>query len=166
MIATSHVIISGTAAVAAGALTHNPAAAVAVGFATHLICDAIPHIDSPPNTVIINDKAVWDKNLYIFAITDSLLAFLSVFLIWFYKFDHNLLSPFLFGAIGGYLPDIIDVFPLWSEQLQKLPIFKQFHALHLGVHNLWRRKFPMPQHWKLGTITQVVAVGANLLYFF
>ena len=43
MIGTSHVIIGGTI----GIITKNPAAGFAAGFVSHIICDAIPHLDAP-----------------------------------------------------------------------------------------------------------------------
>ena len=164
MITTSHVIIGGTAAIAVGTLTKNPAAALAAGFITHIICDAVPHLDTPPRTKFINDKVIWDRNLYIFAIIDSLLAFFLTLFLWYRYFHLAIFAPFAWGALGAYLPDFIDVVPFWKNQLQALPIIKQFHRLHLGAHNLWRFRYPMPQYWLFGTLSQIAFILPCLWY--
>jgi hypothetical protein len=165
MIATSHVIISGAAAVAVGAITQNPAAALAVGAVSHLLCDRLPHLDYPPNSKFdAHGEIIWDKGLYVFAITDSLVAMILVLFIWYFKFDFRFFSVFAWGALGGYLPDLIDNFPVWKDQLHTMPGFKQFHAFHLWIHNLWRFKYSMPKYWVLGTATQLI-VGLPCLYY-
>jgi len=75
MIATAHVIIGGTV----GVLTKNPAAGFLAGVASHLICDAIPHLDGPLYPQYENgdkDKMIWTRGIFIFALADSLFAFL------------------------------------------------------------------------------------------
>jgi hypothetical protein len=158
MIATSHVIIGGAAALAVSHLTNNPAAGLAVGIASHLLCDSIPHLDYPPNTKFINGEIVWDKTLYIFAIADSLIAFFLILAIWYFKFDLQFLSIFAWGALGGYLPDLIDNFPGWRFQIRKLSFFQKFHEFHLWIHHNWDRKFTMPKYWLLGTVSQIIFI--------
>ena len=165
MIATSHVLISGAVGVAVGSVTKNPAAALVAGLATHLLCDMLPHLDSPPNIKFNKDgEAVWDRGLYIFAITDSLIALIAVLLIWYFKFKFFYFSPFAWGAFGGYLPDLIDNFPLWRDAVHQTPVFKQFHEFHLWIHDNWRRYYPMPQYWVLGILTQIVTVVPSLWF--
>jgi len=164
MIATSHVIIGGAVGIAVGSVTRNPAAALAAGFIAHIICDAIPHLDSPPGTKIINGKAVWDKKLFTFALTDSLFAFFLILFLWFKYYHLYFFAPFAWGALGSYLPDLIDVFPVWNEQLQKLSLFKQFHSVHLAVHHFWQKKYPMPKYWILGTFSQIIFIIPCLWY--
>jgi len=164
MIATSHVIIGGAVGAAVGVLTQNPAAALAAGIVSHLVCDLVPHADYPPNTKFINDEIVWDKSLYIFAITDSGIAFLLTLMIWIFKFDFNFAAPFAWGALGGYLPDLLDNFPFWRFQIRQIYFFRKFHALHKLIHDQWRFRYPMPQYWILGTVTQLVTAIPCLWY--
>jgi hypothetical protein len=164
MIATSHVIIGGAAGIAVGAITQNPFAALLAGIVSHLLCDSLPHIDYPPNSKFINDEIVWDKPLYIFAITDSLIAFFSILFLWIFKFDFNFFSVFAWGALGGYLPDFIDNFPLWRDRIHITPLLAQFHKFHLWIHHNWEGRFPPWKHWKLGIATQVVTVLPCLWY--
>ncbi len=169
MIATSHVIIGGTIGAIVAKTTSNPeagaAAAVASGIVSHLLCDLLPHLDLPPNAKFIGDDVVWDKSLYRFAIVDSLIAFFLTLAIWYFQFEFNFLSGFAWGALGGYLPDLVDNFPLWKDALRRLPFFKQFHRLHLGIHRTWQPQFPMPKYWLLGTLTQVIAIALCVYYF-
>jgi hypothetical protein len=167
MIATSHVIIGGTAALIVGTVTQNPVAAFAVGIVSHLICDTIPHIDHPDAPKIGKD-IVFTKKVIIFALADSLLAFFLTLYMWTTYFNFpDLTQPYIWGALGGYLPDFIDNVPLWRFRIRTLPGFKQFHKLHESVHDLWRDTyFPMPEYWLLGSVTQVIAVGASVWYIF
>ncbi len=169
MVATSHVIVGGTLGAIVAQSTNNPiagaAVALGVGMISHLLCDLLPHLDLPPNAKFIGDDVVWDKNLYRFAIVDSLSAFFIILSIWIIKFDFNFVSPFAWGALGGYLPDFIDNFPMWNEKIRKYYPFKQFHKLHLAIHNVWRPRYPMPKYWILGTVTQIAALSLCALYF-
>ncbi len=165
MIATSHVIIGS----AVGIATKNPALGFAAGIAAHFVCDAVPHLDSPLNPKLVNgryDQIVWTAGYYIFAITDSVIAFLITLFLW-HKFDNfSIVSPLAWGAFGAYLPDLIDNFPLWRNRVRSLTIFKQFHYFHLALHNLWRFRYPMNRYWLLGILTQVIFVSFALVYLF
>jgi hypothetical protein len=162
MIATSHVIIGGTAGLIIGSITQNPVAALAVGIVSHFVCDIIPHIDHP-DAPKIGDDIVFTKKVVIFALIDSLIAFFLTLYLWieFFNFP-SLASPYIWGALGGYLPDFTDNVPVWRFQIRTYPGFKQFHEFHSWVHKLWNVKIPMPQNWLLGSITQVIFVGASI----
>jgi len=165
MIATSHVIIGGAAGLAVGTLTKNPAAALAVGIVSHLICDTIPHLDGPIKPVNqINDHITWTRDMYIFAVADSLVAMLLTLFIWIKFFDFSFSSNYAWGAFGGYLPDLVDNFPLWSKQVQQLPGFKQFHRFHTAIHDSWQFRFPMIRYWPLGIATQIIVVAPCLWF--
>jgi hypothetical protein len=167
MIATSHVIIGGAAGLAVGTFTNNAAAGLAAGIISHLLCDALPHLDGPINPEFIDgdhDKMVWTKGVYAFAITDSLLAFFTTLFLWYHYSQLYFWSPYAWGALGGYLPDFVDVFPLWRFQVRRIPGFRQFHALHKAIHDNWMGRFPMKQYWPLGIVTQLVTVLPCLWY--
>jgi hypothetical protein len=165
MIATSHVIIGGAAALATSVITKNPAAALAVGVAAHLICDCLPHLDTPPNVKFRDDgEVIWDKSLYIFAIIDSLVGFFAVLSIWWFRDHWSIFSVFAWGAFGGYLPDFLDNFPFWRDQIHSLPLFKQFHQFHKIIHNNWLKFYPMPRYWMLGILTQIIVIVPSLWF--
>jgi hypothetical protein len=166
MIATSHVIIGGAAGIAAGALTGgNPFAALAAGIVSHLICDAVPHWDHP-DAPKINGELVWTKAVYIFAVTDSGIGAIFTFATWGLFFDFNFMAPFVWGAGGGYLPDFIDNMPLWKDYFRTKPGFRHFHAFHEWIHDLWQWKYPMPEYFILGTVTQLAVAIPCLWYIF
>ncbi|MBX4188422.1 MAG: hypothetical protein KW793_04835 [Candidatus Doudnabacteria bacterium] len=165
MIATSHVIVGGTVGVIVGGFTQNPAIALVAGFVSHLICDLIPHIDHPDAPKVDGDL-IFTRRVYNFAISDSVAAFLLTFIMWIHFYDFPTLAPYALGALGGYLPDFIDNVPLWRFKVRRLPVFKQFHELHKAIHAVWQSRFPMPQHWVLGTITQLAVVIPSLWYLF
>ena len=164
MIATSHVLIAGAAAVAVGSVSQNPVLALSVGVTTHFLCDLVPHLDFPPSATFIKGEIVWDGKLYTFAIIDSLLAMFLTLFIWLKFFSFPDLTPYALGSFGGYLPDLLDNFPLWRQFIHSLPGFRQFHKFHHWIHQRWMPHFPMPQHWKLGIATQIVAVLPCLWY--
>jgi hypothetical protein len=164
MIATAHMIIGGGIGLAVGLATHNPALALAAGIASHLVCDAIPHMDHPPGIPKKGDDLIWTSTLWIFAFADSGIAWIVTLLLAYYRFyPHSTEVYFLLGAIGGYLPDFIDNVPFWNG-LRNLPGFKQFHSFHDAIHQFWNKRFPMPQYAVLGILSQVLVVGLSLFY--
>lgn len=162
MIATSHVIIGGAVGVAVGSVTHNPIAALAAGFVSHLICDAIPHYDHP-DAPKIDGELVWTPAVWVFALVDSITAFLLTLFIWIYFYNFPSLSPYAVGALGGYLPDLIDNVPFWKRHIRRLTGFKQFHWFHDRIHD-WERILPMPKYAWLGALTQLAIIIPCLIY--
>lgn len=162
MIATAHVIIGG----AVGVATQNPVAGLLAGVASHFVCDTIPHLDHPPAPRNENDELIWTPNVWAFAIIDSAVAGILTLYLWINYFGYPELTPYVVGAFGGYLPDLIDNVPFWNKYLRPLPGFKQFHAFHEWLHDQWETKFPMPKWLWLGIGSQVVAVSLALLYLF
>lgn len=163
MIATSHLIIGGTVGVLVGSITKNPAIALAAGFASHLLCDSLPHWDHP-NAPKINGELVWTKTVWFFAFSDSIIGGLITLAIWGKLFHFDFLSPFIWGAAGGYLPDFIDNVPFWKNIVRNYFPFKQFHQFHMWIHDNWQYKYPMPEYRVLGTITQLALVLPSLYY--
>ncbi|MGE5392337.1 MAG: hypothetical protein ACM3NH_01165 [Candidatus Saccharibacteria bacterium] len=162
MIASTHVIVGGAVGIAVGAATHNPIAALAAGFASHLVLDAIPHFDHP-DVPKVNDELVWTRAVWIFALADSIFAFLLTLFIWLNFYSFPTLTPYALGALGGYLPDLIDNVPFWKQKLRALPVFREFHAFHQRIHD-WEKFLPMPRFWFLGTVTQIALVVPALIY--
>ncbi|HYE21992.1 MAG TPA: hypothetical protein VD998_00195 [Verrucomicrobiae bacterium] len=166
MIATSHVIIGGTIGLAVGTATQNPILAFAAGVVSHVLCDLIPHIDHPPEEKDSDGDLKFTKKVYIFAITDSVIAFLITLFLWIQFFNFPAITSYPLGALGGYLPDFIDNIPWWRKQIREYWILKQFHKFHQDIHNVWLKRFPMPENWLLGSITQIITVGLCIIYLF
>jgi hypothetical protein len=152
-----------------GVLTQDPVLAFAAGITSHLICDCIPHVDSPFDIKYVNDQIdnpVWTKQFMIAALVDSIIAFILTLIVWQQLFNLDFYSPYAWGALGAYLPDLIDVAPFWAKYFQRLPGFAQFHRLHLATHKLWIHRFPMPKYKILGTVSQIVFILPCLWYLF
>ncbi len=168
MVATAHVLVGGAVGTAVGYATGSPVLALGAGIVTHFICDAIPHVDHPPAPYKGTDL-IWTPSIWAFALIDSTLAALIILFFWL-RFPPPHEPYFVFGAIGGYLPDFIDNVPFWKNYIHKLPGFKQFHAFHEATHSFWRKKFPMPREavWPkwclLGIVTQLIAISLSLVY--
>ena len=164
MISISHVIVGAAVGTAVGVATGSPVVALAAGFASHLVCDLIPHLDHPPAPKDANDNLIWTPNVYVFAIFDSVIAWLLMAFLWYRYFGYPAFSPFIVGAIGAYLPDFIDNVPFWNKFTRPLPVFKQFHDFHEKIHRVWTKRYPMPRSWVLGVTTQIIAIGVSVLY--
>ncbi|MBX4187398.1 MAG: hypothetical protein KW802_04085, partial [Candidatus Doudnabacteria bacterium] len=157
MIATSHVIIGGALGLAVGTVTKNPALALAAGIVSHFVCDLVPHLDGPVVPPLTDDQEiVWSRGLLAFAITDSLLAIAITFYFWITKDNYNFASMFAWGAAGGYLPDLLDNFPVWAKYFHQTSFGNRFHRFHLSIHDSWQKHFPMARYWPLGIATQIV----------
>jgi hypothetical protein len=164
MIATAHVIIGGAVGTAVGLVTQNPFAAVAAGVASHFLCDLTPHLDHPPAPKDSHGDMIWTPSVWVFAVADSLLSFILVLTVWIVFDGFPTLNPFVLGAMGGYLPDFIDNVPFWNKYTRPLPLFKQFHAFHEGIHQVWNQRYPMERYAWLGVITQVIFITVSILF--
>jgi hypothetical protein len=164
MIATAHVIIGGAVGTAVGLVTQNPVTMVAAGVVSHFLCDLTPHLDHPPALKDKKGDIIWNRAVWIFAFTDSILSLIIVLIVWNKFGEFPASSPFVLGAIGGYLPDFIDNVPFWNKYTRPLPGFKQFHSFHEQIHKVWTTRYPMEQYAWLGITTQVVAVLVAILF--
>jgi hypothetical protein len=143
MILTTHAVVG---AALATCLPSHPAAAFAVGFASHFVLDAIPHIDYPIKSRSVDPKIgapmAFDRALLqdavtigsdgLFGMSVSLLLFSSSANFW----------AVLMDAVGAVLPDPLQFAytrwphePLWT--LQRFHLWahskKQPHSVVLGV---------------------------------
>lgn len=122
MITTVHVISGGLI----GESVDNAYLAFLLGIVLHYILDAIPHFDN----VLENGKWTWKQ--WLFTGSDLIL---TISLIFFLKPEISFSSPFLWGAFGGLLPDILDNVPFWSNKFRKSPIGSRIFAFHERVHS-------------------------------
>jgi hypothetical protein len=156
MITIAHVLVGG----AVGLATGNPVAALVAGTASHFVLDMVPHLDVHPEAPRDEeDNIIFTPALYIQAFADVLIAAVIVCVFWVTYFDFPAITPFVIGAFGGFLPDLIDNVPFWKYQFRRLPGGMALHNFHEWTHDIWHARFPMTKYWWLGTLTQVITVG-------
>jgi hypothetical protein len=136
MILTTHAVVG---AALASFLPSHPATAFAVGFASHFVLDAIPHVDYPIKSRSADPKfgasMVFDRALLQDAVTigsDGLLGI--IFSLVLFSSSANFWAV-LMGAIGAMLPDplqfaytrlpygplrILQRFHLWAHSKKKM----------------------------------------------
>jgi hypothetical protein len=145
MILTAHIVAGGTVGEAIG----NPFIAFFVAILLHFILDAIPHFDD------VRDGKEFNFKQYLFSGSDLIL---SILLLLYLKPDLSIKSPFLWGAIGGVLPDLPNSFPLWGKAFRKTKFGKKYQKIVETVHFL-KGKYPP----EITISTQVIVV---LLFIF
>lgn len=156
MITIAHVLVGGAVGVATG----NPVAALVAGTVSHFAMDLVPHLDHPPHAPRDSrGNIIFTKAIYTQAVLDVLIAAAITAVLWYRWFDFPALSPFVLGAFGGFLPDLIDNVPFWNKPFRRSTIGKPFHDFHEAIHHVWTPHFPMTRFWVLGTVTQVIAAS-------
>jgi len=123
-----HAVVGAAAATAAGA--GNPAGAIAIGLASHVLLDAVPHHDYGTNQAAALDVA---------------LAVAAAGLVWRFKGSPAL----VWAALGAVVPDI--EVALASYGLLRPPLFFPSHRYPFLHH---RAALP------LGVLTQAIAAAA------
>jgi hypothetical protein len=136
MVLTTHAVIGA----ALGALTANPAEAVAVGAISHYLLDAIPHWEYSLNALAERPANPLDKQFKFGAGSAwdftrlAIDAGLALVLVWtlgaLFGFSS---SAFWWGALGGVLPDGLQFFYYryhwrWLAPLQRLHLFMHADA--------------------------------------
>lgn len=157
MMITPHAVVGA----AVGSVVETPALAFLLGFVSHHILDALPHIDL--NNLYDDSQ---DSNLcynwidYLVIGIDALIALLVLAVFYQSATDQIASSAsahsaaFWWGALGGVFPDLIDNHP-WCFITRKWLILRQYswlhHKLHLSIatKNRW--------FW-LSTIVEILAL--------
>ncbi len=165
MTITPHVLAG---AAVANAITNNVFLAFLIGFLTHFILDAIPHLD--PGTfhhvripgykkgidleaIHAQDKP-WPAWLYTFVVVEFILIWTVIILL----FNNRSNFPVIVaGGLGGIFVDAMDN-PLFLFIL-RLPVFKQIHWLHHRVHHDLD-----PKKWYWGLPIQLILIGGSLWF--
>ncbi|OGD56508.1 hypothetical protein A2V71_02395 [Candidatus Berkelbacteria bacterium RBG_13_40_8] len=135
--------------------TNSYPVAFLLGFLSHFVLDALPHLD--PGTffnVPGNEKKPWPTWIYAFAILEFFTAIIIFFFIFRNRPDFAIISV---GGLGGIMTDILDNSPL--RFLRKLPGFKQLHWFHELIHYDLA-----PQKWYWGLPTQIILIGGSIWY--
>ena len=121
MITTVHVISGGLLGESVG----DPFFAFAAGIILHFILDAIPHFDN------VLEDGRWTWKQWLFTSVDLLVMILLIVSL---KPELSLSSPFLWGAFGGLLPDILDNVPFWRKMFRSSYLGGKMHAFHERIH--------------------------------
>jgi len=148
MTITPHILAGAALATA----TKSLPVAFLLGFVSHFVLDAIPHLDPGTFFAIPGDEdKPWPAWVYITAILEFIIT-MAVFIILFNnRSDFAIISV---GALGGISVDIIDNNPL--KFIHKWPVFKQFHAFHELIH------YELPiDKWYWGLLSQLVIIGLS-----
>jgi hypothetical protein len=157
MILTTHAI---TGATLATLTPHNPVLAFIIGFGSHFLLDAIPHLDYTLKSIHRDTKNPYDKSItfgkdsykdLIKVCMDGILGLLFTFII-FKLFLGNNYSIFVVfvGAIAAMLPDLLQfVYCKWKHE--PLITLQRFHAFMHSDKRMRDKPF-------LGILSQVLVI--------
>jgi len=140
---------------AAAALSENYFLAFWLGFVSHFVLDALPHLE-PKHLVTKNHDGTktWSVWLYVFVLAEIIFTIVFFYLIRHHP-DFNIL---IFGLLGGLFPDMIVNNP-FLQWLRPKPIFKQFFSLHDTIHLDLDLKF-----WPISFIVETLLIGGAIWY--
>jgi hypothetical protein len=150
----STVIICGLIGALASFVPSHPAAAFVLGFASHFILDAIPHVDYPIKSRSVNPKIgapmAFDRALLQDAVTigsDGLFGLVAALFL--FSSATNFWA-ILMGAVGAILPDPLQfAYTRWPHE--PLRTLQRFH--------LWAHSKKHPHGVVLGVGTQAAFVA-------
>ncbi len=144
MITTVHTIAGGIV----GEKVNNPLFAFFAGIALHYILDAIPHFDN------VLENKLWTWKQWVFTSVDLIItALLLIYL----KPELVVANPFIWGAIGGMLPDLLEHVPFWGKQFISNPIGKRLSNFHEKIH------IQKQSGVVIGMLTQVIILAIILI---
>jgi hypothetical protein len=139
MLTASHSITAGAIGMAIG----DPVLAFLLGIVIHFLLDAIPHWDT-------TDEGELTFRQWAVVFFDLFIALAIIFLL--IRPEISWRSPFIWGAIGGVLPDFFDLNPLWKNAFRRTVIGKQMHYYHEKIQ---KKSAPM----MLGIAVQVFFIA-------
>lgn len=148
MLAANHTIVAGVA----GSYIGNPFLAFLAGIIIHFILDTIPHFDT-------TDKGEFTTRQIALVLIDFLIGLFIIFGILHIKIDPS--SPFIWGAVGGNLPDVLDNIPFWKDRFRGTGIGARVHSLHELIHGKAFDAKPV-----LGMLTQYIIIALFVWLYF
>lgn len=154
MLITPHILVGTAIGVAVG----NPVAGFALGVASHYVLDVIPHTDSGTWHYHESfESRNMDVRDFTMGIVDAAAAFFSLLAL-------STVAPVvaaapLAGAFGGLLPDLVMLFGLFVPAFAKWKGIAWYYKFQNTVHYTAK-----PHQWLLGTLTQLVAIGASVWF--
>ncbi len=124
---TPHTIVGA----AVGSVTGNSGVAFLLGFLSHHLLDALPHIDLNNFYHEANVDRRYNRLDYLVIGLDALVAVLVLWV--FFRFGSHGGGGYWWGALGGITPDLIDNHP-WRQITRQWPLLKQYHRFHHWFH--------------------------------
>lgn len=158
MLITTHSVLGA----GIGVTTNDSLFAFLLAFFSHFVLDLIPHFDVGSlhkNRWRGGYEAPWDMGVRDYAIVAVDLIITLILL--FYINSLGFSAALWWGALGGALPDILDLTPYWRNWFRKTEIGSKFHKFHDSFHYVVPR-----QGWWLGIGTQVIIIGGVLCLLF
>lgn len=123
MLIATHSIAAGIA----GEKLGNPIIAFFAGIIIHFLLDAIPHFDTTDDgKLTLRQVAV--------VILDFILGIILI--IYAMKVDLSFGNSFLWGTIGGVLPDVFDNLPIIQDSFRKTAFGKKVHIFHERIQSV------------------------------
>jgi len=150
---TAHIIVGSAVGLAAG----EPGLALAAGFVSHHIIDALPHSDSGSFGGSVQN-ILSSKRLIRWVWFDVAAGSLILAVLIFWQLPYWKLV--FFGAVGGVLTDVIDNSPFWSVKLRRIFPFNFFHRFHEKFHFTIQNK----KYIWIGWIAQIILIVLSLYY--
>lgn len=149
MIVAVHTIAGGVV----GELTDNWFLAFVLGIILHFLFDAVPHYDS-----VDNHRWSWKQIAY--TSLDFIVSFVLIFFVLNQPLNFSWVkTPFFWGAFGGFLPDLLDNVPFWSEAFRTSKLGSKIHYFHEIIH-------PRKQIFWLGMSLQVMLLAGFIWLHF
>jgi hypothetical protein len=121
MLFTAHAAVGGVA----GEYLNSPILAFIAGFILHFILDSVPHYDT-------TDNHKWTFRQCFLMFADMAIGIVLV-VVFYNKIGHPV--SFFAGALGGVLPDILDITPLWQKQFRSTWFGRGMHKIHFSIQN-------------------------------
>jgi hypothetical protein len=157
MISTGHLLIGGAVGVALSLKVAPGLAAplaLGCGVLSHHLLDLIPHTDA--ETFWPEGQAPVPRKGLVIVVLETLLGLVVTATL--FVEQHRTL-PFLAGAVGGMLPDLLDGVPLWQQRFRRTRVGGWWHHWHLRLHC-----GHMAQAWVAGLAVDGLVIGAGLWY--
>jgi hypothetical protein len=168
MLTIPHMLVGAATATIVTNATGSPALGFAAAVGSHFLMDMVPHLDVPPSAPRYpgTDEIIYTPRIYLQVAIDNGVALLGLAYLWTTHFGYPSITPFLFGALGGFLPDLIFNVPFWKNFFRRLPVLNAIQHFHDWTHHIWHDRFPMTRYAWLGVLTQLVAIGLSVWYLF
>ena len=149
MVITPHALVGASLATAAQSLP----LAFLLGFFSHFVADAIPHLD--PGTFFEDANQKWPIWVYIYAFSEIIIFPIIFYILFHHRSDFTILCV---GALGGITVDLVDSNPFvyfWRNW----PVFAQIHWLHHKTHFYIKSKY-----WYWGLMTELIVTGGTIWF--
>lgn len=150
MLFSPHLIASGVL----GEKIGNPETAFMAGFFLHFVLDAIPHFETIKRNKKTQETKFGLGQIALMAVD----LFIAIFIIKYYLKIDSQNSGFIWGAIGGMAPDLLDNIPFWNKIFRKTKFGRYLHKIHESVHII------LDPPAFVGILTQILVIIVAVYY--